>query len=84
VCIEGSPPVYFSDLQIAYASASEGDTLQSQALHFNGNPSFGSNVSVKLQGGYDGLYVNSPSSTTINGTLTIYGGTVIMENIVIR
>jgi photosystem II stability/assembly factor-like uncharacterized protein len=84
VRIEGAPPAYFSALQTAYDSASDDDTLQSQALHFNGNLFFDKNISVKLKGGYDAMYTNNPSNTTVNGTLTISDGSVIVENVVIQ
>jgi hypothetical protein len=78
------PPVYFSALQAAYDDAIEGDTIQSQAWHLPENLSFDRNISITLKGGYDSLFTNNPSATTINGTLTISEGSVIVDNIVIR
>jgi photosystem II stability/assembly factor-like uncharacterized protein len=84
VRIQGAPPAYFSTLQTAYNSASDGDELQSQALHFGGDLSLGRNISVSLKGGYDGLYIDNPSKTTIDGTLIVSNGAVTVENLVIR
>jgi hypothetical protein len=85
VRIQGAPPAYFSALQTAYDSASNGDELQSQALHLSGNLSLDRNIAINLKGGYDGLYSdNPPSNTTINGTLTISNGSVTVENIVVQ
>ena len=82
--IEGAPPAYFAALQTAYDDAIDGDTIQSQAWHLPENLSFDRNISVTLKGGYDAMYTNNPSATTINGTLTISDGSVIVEHIVIR
>lgn len=84
VRIAGTVPEYFSALQAAYDTANSGDIIQSQALHLNGNVILDRNISVTLQGGYDELYFNNPSDTTVNGVLTVTDGTVSIQNMVIR
>jgi photosystem II stability/assembly factor-like uncharacterized protein len=83
VRILGVSPGY-SSIQAAYDGTINGETIESQALHFSGNLVFDRNVTVTLQGGYDSTYTTNPSSTTINGALTISDGTVKVENIIIK
>jgi photosystem II stability/assembly factor-like uncharacterized protein len=75
---------YASSVQSAYALATDGDTIQTTALQFNENLNFDAAKSVTLEGGYDSHYTSNPSASTINGTLTISGGSVTIENIAIR
>jgi photosystem II stability/assembly factor-like uncharacterized protein len=85
VRILGVSPGY-SSVQSAYddPGTGNGDTIQSMALNFSENLLFDRNVTVTLKGGYDSAYTTNPSSTIINGTLTISDGTVEVENIVIK
>jgi hypothetical protein len=73
-----------TSLQDAYYHAFDGDTILSQALQFNESLTIDNNISVTLEGGYDSIFTTNPSQTTINGTLTITGGTVVVENLVIQ
>jgi photosystem II stability/assembly factor-like uncharacterized protein len=75
---------YASSVQSAYASATDGDAIQTTALEFNENLTLDAPISVTLEGGYNSTFSDNPSYTTINGTLTISGGSVTIENIVIR
>jgi hypothetical protein len=74
----------FSSFQAAYDGTINGETIESQALHFGENLIFDRNVMVTLKGGYDSTYTTNLSSTTINGSITISDGTVEVENIIIK
>ncbi len=78
----------YASLAEAYGGALDGKIIKSQALEFLGDVLLDGAKSISLQGGYDCDYTpDSPdirSSTTINGSLTISSGTVVVENIVIR
>jgi photosystem II stability/assembly factor-like uncharacterized protein len=76
--------IYFESLQTAYDNLDTGTLIESQAVHLNENLFFDRNISVTLKGGYDAMYTNNPSATTINGTLTISDGSLIVEHLVIR
>jgi hypothetical protein len=76
---------YFSTLQGAYDNTSSSNAIQSMALHFNESPLFNKPISITLEGGYDVNYDEPNTSyTTIDGTLTISDGTVVLENIIIQ
>ena len=78
--------IYHSGIQETYddSALSNGDTMQCQALVFNEIVQCNDNVSFTLKGGYGSDFTNNPDYTTINGSLTITSGTVIVENIIIR
>ena len=56
----------------------------SQAGIFTENPSFDSDVSVAVTGGYDCGYSTNSSSSVIMGTFKISNGTVTVENLIIQ
>lgn len=80
----GYPVSYSSSIQTAYDNATSGDTIQITALQFNGDLTFDAPITVTMDGGYDFQFTGNPSSTTINGSLTITDGSVTANNIVIR
>jgi hypothetical protein len=82
--VEGAPPVGTMTLQEAYDICSDGGTIQAQALVFNENVLFDHNISVKLEGGYDPDYQGNTSYTTIDGSMRVTEGEVVVENIVIQ
>jgi len=79
-----SPPRYFSAIQDAYDACNEGDTIEIIAQDFFENLIFDLPGLIYLRGGCDADFVNNPSFTTINGSLTITDGTVDIENIIIK
>jgi Concanavalin A-like lectin/glucanases superfamily len=82
--ISGGTTEYYSDPQTAYDSAADGDTLATQATLFSGELNFNQNA-VTLRGGYDSAWIfHSDQYTTISGTMTISGGKVTVENLVIK
>ena len=74
---------YYKKIQDAYYWAWDGNIIEIQALQFNENLIFDTNKTVILRGGFNSTYSTNPSSTTINGSITISDGTVVVENIVI-
>ncbi len=78
--------MYYDGIQEAYDSlaALGGDTIQSMALHLNGDLNIHDNITVNLEGGFNSTYSDNPSATTIEGKVTISDGTAIIENIVIQ
>jgi len=48
------------------------------------NLDFSRNISVSIMGGYDCNYLTNVQKSVVNGTVTIRGGSVTMENIIIR
>ena len=83
VRIEGEMNSYLS-LQAAYNNASEGDTIQSQAMDFSEDLTFDSNVSVNLKGGFNCTYTANGTHTIVVGTMTIAGGTVVIDHIALQ
>jgi hypothetical protein len=83
VRIAGATPVYFTTLQAAYNAAGTGDIIQAQALTFTENLSVNRNVTVALQGGYDGAFTtNSGNVTNLKGMIQTFsgGGTLTISN----
>ncbi len=78
------PSQYFWAAQTAYNAAVDGDVLRLQEYPFSENLVLNRNISVTLKGGYDCSYSSNPEFATINGTVTISDGTVIVENLVIK
>jgi len=74
-------PVYYSTLQAAYNAASNGDTIQVQALDFIENLTLNRGIDVTFDGGYDCLYTLNPASTTLKGTISMGGGTIGIRHI---
>jgi parallel beta-helix repeat protein len=74
----------YNALQDAYNGAVDGDTIQSQAVIFSENLDFNRNISITIMGGSDCNYLTNIQKSVVNGTVTIRGGTVTMENIIIR
>ena len=78
--------IYHSGIQEAYdnPALSNGDTMQCQALVFSGTVVCNDIVSFTLKGGYNPDFTSILGYTTIQGSLTITQGTVIVENIIIQ
>jgi hypothetical protein len=75
--------IYFDSIQNAYDNLT-GDLIECMALHFNGNLAFNDNKSFTLRGGFDSTFTDNPSSTTINGTVTVSSGMLVVENLVVQ
>jgi hypothetical protein len=75
---------YFTSIRNAYNGALNDDAVQVQALDFTEDLDLGGTISVTLQGGYDCNYSSNPGVTLIHGTLTISGGPVTIENVILQ
>lgn len=66
------------------AAATEGQVIQMQALDFTESDlDLGKSISITLMGGYECGFGSNPGFTTIYGAVTISGGTVTVENVVV-
>jgi hypothetical protein len=81
---EGSPLNIYDWIQDAYNAAADGDIIQAQAIVSTETLTFASDFSVFLKGGYDSAFAVNTGMTILNGSLTISGGTVTMENFIIN
>jgi hypothetical protein len=79
-------PYYFgSSIQEVYGYSFDGEIIQVQKALMDESLTLGSDVSIKIEGGYNGNFsTNSGEFTTLNGNLLIKGGTVTIENFIIR
>jgi hypothetical protein len=81
----GGAYAYYSSIQDAYNVAVAGDTIMAQASDFTETLALlTADVTVKLKGGYNSGFTANTLKTTVNGALTIKGGTVTVENLIIR
>ena len=81
---DGSPYDTYLKIQDAYSLALVGDTVQAQVSVLIENLSFAKNTAFSLQGGYDSDFMLNPGMTTLQGGLTISGGTVTVENLILK
>lgn len=84
VRIAGAAPEYFNTLQEAYNAAKQGDTIQIRTLTLSEYPELNLNKTVTLEGGYDCDFLSGTCYTTINGTMSISDGTVIIDNFILN
>jgi hypothetical protein len=79
-----NPVNIYSTLQAAYAAADNGYLIQAQATDLTETLTLADNKAVTLRGGYDSDFSLHLSMTTLNGSLTITGGTLTVENLIIE
>jgi hypothetical protein len=84
VRIAGGSPQYYSMLQDAYYAAGSGDTVQAQALDFVEDLILNRSVPVTIRGGYNCDYSTNGQNSAIDGTLTIRGGTVTIDHLILQ
>jgi hypothetical protein len=75
---------YYSAISTAYSAVASGDVIVVQALELLDNPILSRNINIFLSGGYECNFFSNPGRTTINGSLTISGGTVTVDNLIIK
>jgi hypothetical protein len=75
--------IYFDTIQNAYNNLT-GNLMECMALHLSGNLDFYDNKSFTLRGGFDSTFTDNPSLTTIDGSITVSNGTIVVENLVIQ
>jgi streptogramin lyase len=73
----------YATFQDAYTAAQTGDTIQAQALAL-GPLAFTKAINVTFKGGYDPAFVLNVRNTIVNGSITIKGGKVTIEKVVIK
>jgi hypothetical protein len=77
---------YYSSLQDAFYGAATGNTIQAQALVFTdldlvfNRPA----ALVTFKGGYDSTFATNSGYTTLDGKLSVRGGTLRMEKLKIK
>jgi len=95
VTVTPSPPIrlvhqsvlvtYVESLEIAYANAVTGDSVQLQEIDINANLVCDTpDLLLQLKGGFNKDYSSQNGPTTISGSLTISGGTMSVDNVRIR
>ena len=82
----GSTSNFYPTILDGYNAASSGQSVLIKALTFNEDPilQHDTSVAVVLKGGYGCDFSLNPASSTIHGSLTIKGGKVTVENIIIK
>ncbi|HTZ18225.1 MAG TPA: DUF1566 domain-containing protein [Dissulfurispiraceae bacterium] len=81
----GTPVNTYSTLLAAYNdAASDGYIIQAQATDLTEALALVDNKTVTLRGGYDSDFLLNLSMTTLYGSLTIQGGTLTVENLMIE
>jgi M6 family metalloprotease-like protein len=78
------PSSYLATIQAGYDAASSGATVQIQALSFDEDLLLSHDFPVMLQGGYGCDYVSITGWSIVSGSMTITGGPVIVDNLIIR
>ena len=84
VRVVGESTEYYSSLQTAYDAASDGNTIEAQAVELSGDLDVNRDISVTLQGGYDCDYSAIIGDTALNGNMTVNSGTIIIENLILK
>ena len=74
----------YGTLTSALNAISVSGTLEAQALTFTENLVANTGTLVTIRGGYDAAYTTQPGNTTLQGTLTISSGQVIVDRLVIK
>jgi hypothetical protein len=76
---------YYDLIGQAYVGISPTVIIKTQMYEFSEDLSFGLDRTVTLKGGYDCAFgTNAGSYSSINGSLTISAGAVIIENMKIK
>ena len=83
VRIEGTAS-YYTTIQLAYNAATIDQTVQMHAVTFTEDLVLANPAAVKLEGGYDTNFTANPDFTTVHGTMTVSGGTVTLENLIVQ
>jgi hypothetical protein len=84
VMAPAAAPAYFNTLAAAYAATPTGAILQAQATTFPEALIFNQPILLTLEGGRGVDYLTTVGVTTVQGSLTISNGQVIIRDVVIR
>ncbi len=74
----------FPNIQNGIASASAASIIKITQETYNENIILDFDQVIALQGGWDTNFTSNTSYTTIQGSITITNGTVILENIIVK
>jgi PKD repeat protein len=76
---------YDTSIQNAYNLVTfSGGTIQIRTSEFTENLTLDHLSDIVLRGGYNCDYTSNLGATTVHGTMTISGGTVTIENMILR
>lgn len=83
--IDGPTPKYYTTLQAACNDVIANNTvIQAREHEFVEIVVYGKPYSVNLLGGYDKTFTTRPGKSSIKGKLTLGGGKVIVDNIIVK
>jgi streptogramin lyase len=74
----------YGTFQAAYTPAVSGDVIQAQSVDLTGPLTFDKDIDVTFKGGYDAAFVLNTGNTTVKDSITIKGGKVTVEKVVIK
>lgn len=74
----------FESLNLAYGDASPVDSIYGRAVTFTEDLTLGGNKAITLLGGRDAWYLPLDAWTTLQGKLTIQGGSLSVERLAIK
>jgi phage baseplate assembly protein gpV len=77
VNIVGDFTVY-SSLQTAYEAALDDDTFEVRSTSFSEDLSIDRAINVTMEASYDCLHTSQAGETTVNGNMTVSGGTIVI------
>jgi hypothetical protein len=79
-----TPVNTYNNIQDAYNNAQAGDVIQAKDVVSTENQTFVAAKAVFLKGGYDSGFTSNSGFTTISDNLTIIGGTVTIDKLIIK
>jgi len=74
----------YPTISAAYTAAANGATISLQGTTFDEDLGYGTAKAVLLKGGYNSDFTANVGNSTVRGTLRVSGGTLRVQNIVIR
>jgi hypothetical protein len=80
----GGTSSFYPTIQDAYNVLTNGQSLELQMADFTENLLLQNNTTIALVGGYGCDFLSNTGYSTIIGSVTINGGTIVMDNVIIR
>jgi PKD repeat protein len=80
----GGTSSYYPTIHEVYEVLGDNEVAQMHAISFSETLLLDHTTIVKLQGGFDCGYVSNPGYSTVNGLLTIKGGKVTIDKLIIK
>lgn len=75
---------YYPTLTAALGAAASGETIEAWGVDFAENLLLDRTAEVALKGGYNGTYTGNGGMTTLNGSLVVGKGALLLEGLTIR